>query len=89
MLEYTGAGGGSRLMMLVLHDDAQREYAYGPAKGLPDTKVGTLPQRRLFQMPRVAPFNPARVARQRQLGEFRLLRSTPSQVFTVSKHVRS
>ncbi len=41
MLEYTGAGGGTRLMMLVLHDDAQREYAYGPAQGLPDTKIGT------------------------------------------------
>jgi phosphoglycolate phosphatase-like HAD superfamily hydrolase len=41
MLEYTGAGEGARLMMLVLHDDAQREYAYGPAQGLPDTKVGT------------------------------------------------
>ena len=27
--------------MLVLHDDAKREYAYGPANGLPDTKVGT------------------------------------------------
>jgi phosphoglycolate phosphatase-like HAD superfamily hydrolase len=37
MLEYTGAGDGERLMMLVLHDDAQREYAYGPAQGLPDT----------------------------------------------------
>jgi hypothetical protein len=44
MLEYTGAGGGARLMMLVLHDDAQREYAYGPAQGLPDTKVGTFTQ---------------------------------------------
>lgn len=44
MLEYTGAGGGARLMMLVLHDDAQREYAYGPARGLPDTKVGTFSQ---------------------------------------------
>ena len=44
MLEYTGAGDGQRLMMLVLHDDAQREYAYGPAQGLPDTKVGTFPQ---------------------------------------------
>jgi hypothetical protein len=32
---------GARLMMLVLHDDPQREYAYGPAGGLPDTKVGT------------------------------------------------
>jgi phosphoglycolate phosphatase-like HAD superfamily hydrolase len=41
MLEYTGAGDGARLMMLVLHDDAEREYAYGPAQGLPDTKVGT------------------------------------------------
>jgi hypothetical protein len=30
--------------MLVLHDDAQREYAYGPALGLPDTKVGTFTQ---------------------------------------------
>jgi len=44
MLEYTGAGDGARLMMLVLHDDAQREYAYGPALGLPDTKVGTFTQ---------------------------------------------
>jgi phosphoglycolate phosphatase-like HAD superfamily hydrolase len=44
MLEYTTAGGGARLGMLVLHDDAQREYAYGPAHGLPDTKVGTFTQ---------------------------------------------
>ncbi len=44
MLEYTGAGDGARLMMLVLHDDAKREYAYGPAMGLPDTKVGTFTQ---------------------------------------------
>ena len=44
MLEYTAAGDGARLMMLVLHDDAQREYAYGPAQGLPDTKVGTFTQ---------------------------------------------
>jgi phosphoglycolate phosphatase-like HAD superfamily hydrolase len=41
MLEWTGAGTGARLKMLVLHDDATREYAYGPAQGLPDTKVGT------------------------------------------------
>jgi hypothetical protein len=41
MLEYTQAGGGARLMMLVHHDDAKREYAYGPAGGLPDTRVGT------------------------------------------------
>jgi len=41
MLEYTGAGNGARLKMLLLHDDAQREYAYGPAQGLPDSRVGT------------------------------------------------
>jgi phosphoserine phosphatase len=44
MLEYAGAGDGARLKMLVLHDDAEREYAYGPAQGLPDTKVGTFTQ---------------------------------------------
>jgi len=44
MLEWTGAGGGQRLMMLVLHDDAEREYAYGPANGLPDTPFGAFPQ---------------------------------------------
>ena len=44
MLEYAWAGGGSRLSMLVLHDDAVREYAYGPAQGLPDSKVGTFTQ---------------------------------------------
>jgi len=36
MLEYTGAGDGARLMMLVHHDDAEREYAYGSK-----SKVGT------------------------------------------------
>jgi phosphoglycolate phosphatase-like HAD superfamily hydrolase len=44
MLEYSKAGDGARLAMLVLHDDAEREYAYGPAQGLPDTKVGTFTQ---------------------------------------------
>ena len=44
MLEYTEAGEGPRFAMLVLHDDAEREYAYGPAQGLPDTKVGTFTQ---------------------------------------------
>ena len=44
MLEYAGAGDGARLSMLVLHDDAKREYAYGPATGLPDSKIGTLTQ---------------------------------------------
>jgi phosphoglycolate phosphatase-like HAD superfamily hydrolase len=36
MLEWTQAGGPARLMMLVHHDDARREYAYGA-----DSKVGT------------------------------------------------
>jgi phosphoglycolate phosphatase-like HAD superfamily hydrolase len=44
MLEYTKAGNGARLCMLVLHDDAEREYAYGPAQGLSKTKVGTFTQ---------------------------------------------
>ena len=44
MLEYTKAGDGARLSLLVLHDDAEREYAYGPAEGLPDTRVGTFTQ---------------------------------------------
>src|SRR5271156_1673278 len=41
MLEWTQAGDGARLMMLVLHDDPAREYAYGPATGLPASNVGT------------------------------------------------
>ena len=36
MLEYTGAGDGAKLMMLVHHDDAKREYAYGA-----DSTIGT------------------------------------------------
>jgi phosphoglycolate phosphatase-like HAD superfamily hydrolase len=44
MLEYTKTGDGARLAMLVLHDDPKREYAYGPALGLPNTKVGTFTQ---------------------------------------------
>jgi phosphoglycolate phosphatase-like HAD superfamily hydrolase len=44
MLEYAAAGAGAHLSMLVLHDDAKREYAYGPTNGLPDTKVGTFTQ---------------------------------------------
>jgi len=44
MLEYTRAGDGARLAMIVMHDDARREYAYGPAKGLPATKVGAFTQ---------------------------------------------
>ena len=44
MLEYTQGGSGARFMLLVLHDDAVREYAYGPAKGLPDVKLGAFTQ---------------------------------------------
>jgi hypothetical protein len=44
MLDYTATGHGERLMALVMHDDARREYAYGPANALPDTKVGTFSQ---------------------------------------------
>lgn len=44
MLEYTQGGGDVRFMLLVLHDDAAREYAYGPALGLPDVKLGAFTQ---------------------------------------------
>jgi len=44
ILEYTKAGSGARLSAAVLHDDAEREYAYGPAQGLPNTAVGTFSQ---------------------------------------------
>jgi phosphoglycolate phosphatase-like HAD superfamily hydrolase len=44
MLEYTTIADGTRLGGLVLHDDATREWAYGPALGLPPTKVGTFTQ---------------------------------------------
>ena len=40
-----GAGDGARLAMLLLHDDAEREYAYGPAQGLPATRVGGFTRR--------------------------------------------
>ena len=36
MLEWTQGGGATRLMMLVHHDDAAREWAYGP-----NSKIGT------------------------------------------------
>ncbi len=38
------AGGGTRLATLVMHDHAKREYAYGPAEGLPATRVGAFTQ---------------------------------------------
>ena len=42
--EYNTAGDGARLGMLRLHDDAQRGYAYDPAQGLPESKVGAFTQ---------------------------------------------
>jgi phosphoglycolate phosphatase-like HAD superfamily hydrolase len=44
MLEYVTSGDGLRLGGLILHDDPKREYAYGPAEGLPDSKLGTFTQ---------------------------------------------
>ena len=45
MLEWTKAGGGARLKMLVLHDDAAREYAYGPAaRACPTARSAPSPQ---------------------------------------------
>ena len=32
------------MAVIIYHDDAEREYAYGPAGGLPDTHVGTFTQ---------------------------------------------
>jgi len=43
-LQYVKAGPGLTLSMAILHDDAVREYAYGPAAGLPDSSVGTFSQ---------------------------------------------
>jgi hypothetical protein len=40
MLEYTQGGSGVRFELLVLHDDAVREFPYGPARGLSDVKLG-------------------------------------------------
>ncbi len=40
MLEYAQGGSGARFELLVLHDDGAREYAYGPALGLPNVKLG-------------------------------------------------
>ena len=39
MLEWTQAGHGARLMLLVHHDDGAREYAYGVR-----SKIGTFPE---------------------------------------------
>ena len=44
MLDYVTAGKRRSLAMLVLHDDAAREYAYGPALGMPNTGIGVFDQ---------------------------------------------
>lgn len=44
MLEYAQGGSGKRFELLVLHDDAAREFAYGPANGLPNTALGAFTQ---------------------------------------------
>ncbi|MBW8636873.1 haloacid dehalogenase-like hydrolase [Hoeflea sp. WL0058] len=43
-LQYVKNSPGLRLSVAILHDDAAREYAYGPAQGLPDSPVGTFSQ---------------------------------------------
>jgi hypothetical protein len=43
-LQYVKNSSGLRLSVAILHDDAEREYAYGPAQGLPDSPVGTFSQ---------------------------------------------
>src|SRR5438477_4858083 len=44
MLEWTQAGTGARLMMLVHHDDAVREFAYGA-----ESKIGTFSDARMAE----------------------------------------
>jgi hypothetical protein len=44
MLELRKVRQRAKAVGIGVHDDATREYAYGPAQGLPDTKVGTLSQ---------------------------------------------
>jgi len=39
MLQYTQGGSGARFELLVLHDDAARDFAYGPARGLPSVPL--------------------------------------------------
>jgi hypothetical protein len=44
MPECMQAGNGARFSVLLLPDDANREFAHGPAQGLPDSGIGTFPQ---------------------------------------------
>ena len=52
ILEYTEAGDGARLSMILLHDDAKREYAYGA-------------RRRACRTPRSAPSPKSSTTRRR------------------------
>ena len=54
MLEYTKAGDGARLAMLVLHDDAKREYAYGPPKVCLTRRWASSPRRSTMRQRRMA-----------------------------------
>jgi hypothetical protein len=44
LTQDTGHSEGAAAIMLVLHDDAKREYAYGLPKGFPNTRVGIFTQ---------------------------------------------
>ncbi len=44
MIEWATGAPGARLGMIVLHDDAKREFAYGPAAGQPASHIGTFTQ---------------------------------------------
>ena len=44
MLEFARHGDGARFGLLILHDDATREFAYGPALQLPDVMLGAFRQ---------------------------------------------
>ena len=49
MIEYTLAGGAGRFGLLILHDDAAREHAYGPALGMRKPFIGSFTQELLDQ----------------------------------------
>ena len=54
MLEYTKAGDGARLSLLVLHDDAERDTPTGPLKGFPRRKSARSPRRSTTRRRRTA-----------------------------------
>ena len=54
MLEYVKAGEGARLSMIVLHDDAKREYAYGPAQACRRPRSAGFPSRSMTRRRRPA-----------------------------------